>query len=330
MFDSFRQLGRLSLPILSCWSTVQAVAFPATVEVHLVFPRNDTYAPSELTPIVFAIYNSELAGPLDLNFDYNIWQLSHLNGTSDGGFIQLTNVNFTNASDPYYAYTTTNVFNTTEGEWSIVWDLSSGNCSNSTSIDESTSSGLTYYNRVSYSQFTTKNGAKQPDLNSVTTADDQTCANIVDRYFTFNVTGTLPTNPDKLDGRATCAVIAPPFQTAPTATTSCPPTMAASAVSSISAAITAIECKGLNPVVSCPPENAAGKATGFLAGRTAWLKTAALNYTLQGTVDSDNLFWVLLSCPQIAAHYLDTAFKEQNHLGWFKSPTSPRPTIHEA
>ncbi|KAI1453162.1 hypothetical protein F4805DRAFT_444683 [Annulohypoxylon moriforme] len=279
MFDIFRQLGHILLSISLCWSTVQAAVFPATVEVHLVFPRNETYAPSELTPIVFAIYNPELAGPLDLNFDYDIYQPSNANGSRTNGFITLTNVNFTNTSDPYYAFTTTNAFNATEGKWAIVWNLSSGNCSNSTSLDKSVSSGLTYYNRISYLDFTTKNDAQKPDLNTTATADSDTCANIMDRYFTFNVTGTLRTNPDKLDGRETCAVLAPPFQTAPTTTTSCPPTVAASVVSSISAVITARECNGLHPLVSCPPENAASRKAGhFIEGKAALMKAAALNW----------------------------------------------------
>ncbi|KAI0880158.1 uncharacterized protein GGS22DRAFT_175674 [Annulohypoxylon maeteangense] len=276
MFGSFRQLGRLLLLILSCWSTVQAAIFPSIVEVHLVFPRNDTYTPSELTPIVFAIYNSELAGPLDLNFDYDIYQLHSANGSTTSGLITLKNVNFTNTSDPYYAFSFTNAFNATESEWAVVWNLSSGNCSNSSSIDKSSSSSLTYYNRIGLLEFTTKNGAQQLDLNMATTADADTCANITDKYFTFNVTRTLRTNPDKLDGRETCAVLAPPFQTSPTTVTSCPPTVAASAVSSISAAITAKVCKGLHPVVSCPPENAA--AGQFQIKKMAWFKTAAMSW----------------------------------------------------
>ncbi|KAI0891326.1 hypothetical protein F4806DRAFT_309909 [Annulohypoxylon nitens] len=276
MFKFFRQLGRLSLPILSFWSVVQAVTFPATVEVHLVFPRNDTYAPAELTPIVFAVYNSELAAPLDLSFDYDIRSISNPNNTGGGGIIDLSYVNFTNASDPYYAFSTTTAFNATEGEWAIVWTLGSANCSD----PRYSSPSVTYYNRDGYTDFTTKNGAQQFNLSTATTADSDTCASIVDRYFTFNVTGTLPGNPDKLDGRETCAVVAPPFQTKPTATTSCPPTVAASAVSSISAAITANACKALHPVVSCPPENAAEKASGLLTGRMAWLKVAAFSWVI--------------------------------------------------
>ncbi|KAI2468836.1 hypothetical protein F4781DRAFT_396505 [Annulohypoxylon bovei var. microspora] len=282
MFDSYRQLCRLLLPILLCWPTVQAVVFPATVEVHLVFPRNDTFAPSALTPIVFAIYNSQLAAPLDLNFDWDIYQPANPHGPTFTGGIDLIYVNFTNtSSDPYYAFTTTNVFNATEGAWALVWSLSSGNCSRPTSAGSNKASSITYYNRVSYLDFTTKNGAQQPDLVTATDADSDTCANTTERYFTFNVTGTLDTpNPSKYDGRETCAVIAPPFQTGPTTAKSCAPTIDASAASSISAAITSKACKSVDPVVSCPPDAtsdaAAGKAKQFLVGSTAWLKTAAL------------------------------------------------------
>ncbi|KAI1087309.1 hypothetical protein F5B19DRAFT_476037 [Rostrohypoxylon terebratum] len=276
MLNSFRQLGRLSLPIFSFFSAVQAVTFPATAEVHLVFPRNDTYASAELTPIVFAIYNSELAAPLDLSFNYNIRSISNPNSTHSGGIIDLSYVNFTNASDPYYAFSSTTLFNTTEGEWVIVWTLGSANCSD----PRYSSPSVTYRNQNGYTIFTTKNGAQQLNLSTATTADSETCADIVDRYFTFNVTGTLPAPPDKVDGRQTCAVVAPPFQTKPTVTTSCPPTVAASAVSSISAAITAKACKASRPVVSCPPKNAAVKASGLLTGRVTWLKAAAFSWLI--------------------------------------------------
>lgn len=48
-----------------------AITFPATVEVDLVFPRNDTYTPAALIPIVFAIQNAQLAASLDPN-NYSI------------------------------------------------------------------------------------------------------------------------------------------------------------------------------------------------------------------------------------------------------------------
>jgi hypothetical protein len=51
------------LPVVLLWVVVQAdpTTFPATVEVDLIFPRNDTYAPSALFPIVFAFQNAALA-----------------------------------------------------------------------------------------------------------------------------------------------------------------------------------------------------------------------------------------------------------------------------
>lgn len=49
---------------------VGATTFPATVEVDLIFPRNDTYGPSVLFPIVFAIQNIALAPSLDPSIDF--------------------------------------------------------------------------------------------------------------------------------------------------------------------------------------------------------------------------------------------------------------------
>ena len=35
------------------------VQYPATIEFDVVFPRNDTYAPAAVFPIVFALQNSK-------------------------------------------------------------------------------------------------------------------------------------------------------------------------------------------------------------------------------------------------------------------------------
>ena len=115
------------LVLLSCCSTAQ-VAFPTTVEVDLIFPRNDTYAPTALMPIVFAIQNSQLAAPLDLNFQYDIFQLGAPDGPSVSGILDLRWAKFS-SSDPFFAFRSTQKLNATESEWSLVWTLSSGNCS---------------------------------------------------------------------------------------------------------------------------------------------------------------------------------------------------------
>ncbi|KAI1778199.1 hypothetical protein F4818DRAFT_405165 [Hypoxylon cercidicola] len=265
-------------PVLPCWSAAQqSIAFPATVDVELIFPRNDTYAPTVLMPIVFAIRNAQLAAPLDLNFGWTVYNMDDPHGPAIDGYLHLTNVDFSNTSDPYFAFRTTNEFNATEASWYLIWTLSSGNCSRSDASrgDDGVASSISFYNRVNPVSFTTRNGAQQPDL----VPSDDTCAS-PDSYFTFNVTGILGTpDPAKYDGRDTCAVLAPTNMTASPTAALCGAGIDASAASSISAAITATACAFPNPVVSCPPDATSGAAAGngmpFLGRRMAWLKTAA-------------------------------------------------------
>ncbi|KAI6090037.1 hypothetical protein F4821DRAFT_230487 [Hypoxylon rubiginosum] len=270
------------LVLTPCWSSAaqSPIEFPATVDVELIFPRNDTYAPANIVPIVFAIRNSQLAAPLDLSFDWNLWNLDNLSAPGAGGLFDLTNVNFSNVSDPYFAYEYVTELNVTEARWSLVWSMGSGNCSrpDGATGDDKTASSLSFYNRDRNVRFTTRNGAQQPDLAAAATTDADACT---DNYFTFNVTGVLDTPLGaKYDGRETCAVLAPTNMSATPTEKLCGFGADASAVSSILAGITATACSSLHPVISCPPDApsgaSAGKGMSFLVTRIAWLEVAVL------------------------------------------------------
>src|SRR5207244_4320386 len=75
---SHQLLCFLALPL---WCAAQA-AVPGVVEVDLIFPRNDTYAPLPGMPIVFAIQNPQLVASLYPSFDLLLYQL----GDSDGNY----------------------------------------------------------------------------------------------------------------------------------------------------------------------------------------------------------------------------------------------------
>ncbi|KAI4866675.1 hypothetical protein F4820DRAFT_446734 [Hypoxylon rubiginosum] len=59
---------------------------------------------------------------------------------------------------------------------------------------------VNFYNRGTFVNFATKNGAQQPDLVAAYPAGDGTCAS-ADSYFVFSVTGILDTpDPTKQPG----------------------------------------------------------------------------------------------------------------------------------
>lgn len=253
----------------ACSRAVEAATatFPGTVEVDLIFPRNDTYMPSPLMPIVFAIQNSNLAAPLDPGLSYHIEELgTSSNGTNIiSGILDLRWANFS-SSGPYFAFASTSQLINAEGTWLFSWTLASGNCSGSPENGTMEFSG---HNQAHFIIFTTKNGSQQPDL--VAATEDATCAKT--ESHTFNVTGILDV-PNSIgsnyDGRDSCAVLSPASSPAPNP---CGAKVDSVSASSISAALTATACASLHPVVSCPPltKNAARGAVQFSVRGAAWL-----------------------------------------------------------
>jgi hypothetical protein len=101
---------------LTCGSVAQT--YPATVEFDVIFPRNDTYAPVELMPVVFAIQNPQAAVPLTLGIEWSIGRIGSSEDSLAGGLIDLTWANF--SSDPYFVVLSTNQLNGTEGSFGLI------------------------------------------------------------------------------------------------------------------------------------------------------------------------------------------------------------------
>ena len=238
------------LPTVLLWAAqAGATTFPATVEVDLVFPRNDSYAPSALFPIIFAFQNAALAPSLDPGFDMTLWDSNGNTATVLPPSIDLKWTNFT-SSEPTYVYTYVTSLNQTNGtspaSYRLNWAFGAGNCSNEGGAQ--TIGGGFRDNTV---EFTIQSGAQQPDFGAASSAS---CANM--SHFAFNLTGTLDvTRPDNYDGRNTCAVFSdvnPLVDGNP-----CAAQVGSAAASSISVALTATACAVVSPIISCPSDNAA-------------------------------------------------------------------------
>ncbi|ROW04030.1 hypothetical protein VSDG_00884 [Cytospora chrysosperma] len=237
----------MSPPLLTLFAYFLAYAgmsatqttYPTTVELDLVFPRDNTYAPTELMPLVFAVQNSQAASSLGLTIDWQIGRIGSADNLSFSGFWDLTSTNY--SSDPYYIFTYTPLLNETEGDFKMLWYVYAANCSSSGSTDPSFWSGNKYVT------FTLQNGAQQPDL--VAATGPETCATMPNQ--TFNVVETLPQQIDPGEsGRNSCAVLAEPSPTA----NPCAVPLGTAQASSISAGITASACAGSHPdlTTGCP------------------------------------------------------------------------------
>ncbi|KFY56270.1 hypothetical protein V496_06715 [Pseudogymnoascus sp. VKM F-4515 (FW-2607)] len=112
--------------------TTRAQTYPTTVEFDVTFPRNETYAPDALLPIVIAIQNPQAVGPLAFSTGWHIYWRG-INASSDyidSGYRRMIWTNYsTVGNEPYYETFYTNALNGTEGQFSLELDLDIRNCS---------------------------------------------------------------------------------------------------------------------------------------------------------------------------------------------------------
>ena len=244
------------------------------MEVDLVFPRNETYAPptdSKSMPVVFAIQNYvELAPVLEPQIHYIIRSASNPSGddsdsVGNGYSYQYLHRSFTlpNGSSPEEPYFVANFLEGVnalpEGSWRLTWDVYWISCGD-------------YYKPIVQNQSfrsvdfaISKNGssaAKPADLTTaITAADDHdnngdektSCANSEDLGLAINVAALRTLNHDyySLDDGKTCAVMANGTAT-PTA---CRVKIDSAAAASISASWTARLCDSVMPPEGCPERN---------------------------------------------------------------------------
>ncbi|KAI1352856.1 hypothetical protein F5Y01DRAFT_278855 [Xylaria sp. FL0043] len=211
-----------------CWPSVSAVNDTVPVEVDAVFPLNNTYAPVDLMPVVFAVQNPSAAWPLPFQVQWSleIFQVDAPPVSQGYGIIDLLSTNYSD-SDPYYVFGYANLKNT-EGVYFMVWAVYADRCQENSS----------YADIQQNVTFTVKSGGTEAELQASTRPG--TCATI--QSTTFGFAYQCPwsggeANPCELnlnEGQA----------------------------SSISAEITASACAGDFPVktAGCPQATKAGSA----------------------------------------------------------------------
>jgi hypothetical protein len=220
--------------------------FPAIAEVDILFPRNDTYAPTALMPVIFAIQNPAAAVSLDLALEWYLYQLEDGDVTGVGsGVITMAYVS-TASSGPDYEYGSIYNLVSVEGNWSLFWVVGSINCTQFP-VSNSSLPGHFQGNTVI---FTTKNGAQTTDL--VTTITNGSCAS--DESFTFNISKAEEVSVGIGTTVTTCAVL---VSTSPTPSPNpCAAQLNPSGASSILASLTASACSWPTPLVNCTTKTA--------------------------------------------------------------------------
>ncbi|KAB5511421.1 hypothetical protein GE09DRAFT_1165127 [Coniochaeta sp. 2T2.1] len=219
-----------------------AVNAAGALEIDVVFPRNETYAPTANFPIVFAIRNAALAKHLNITIQSFIRNGSDLNSTFGHSTRDLANANF--SSEPYFVYHYQTL--DTEGPHELFstayWTSCNASSDPVSLLTNSSNLGV---------RFTIQKGAQQVDLVAAT-ANDKTCSahsgvaiGVTDQTLEYPASARL--------SAGTCAVLATSSPT-PIADP-CRVSIDSATAASMSASLQAALCKGLNPPAGCPKEN---------------------------------------------------------------------------
>jgi hypothetical protein len=168
-------------------------------EVDLVFPQEGTFAPTNVTPIIFAVQNPQRGQDLGAFIRWTLSKTSNttrpspyeLPGKVQGGEIDLYSVNTSTISNPYLASDRMIVIGDIEDTWYFEWTIRYSNCSDFYT-NRNTSLTAVEHGYSSYGiNFTTQRTAPRP-ANLDTALSNDTCR--VGDYLNLNVTmyGVLP------------------------------------------------------------------------------------------------------------------------------------------
>jgi hypothetical protein len=217
-------------------ATASAIPNPGIFEVDSLFPRNSTYTPQALMPIVFALQNPTLASSLEATLFWDLWEGNNRSspGSVVGGAMELAIMNLS-SSDPLLVTRLVNTIAYPDGFWTLSWNLLINNCSQ----PEGSPQGMFTLSNATI--FTTSTSGEAPDLVAATSAD--MCGTTEASAFDVTSFGT------------TCGVLGPSPATNPCAAT-INPAAASSIYAAATAAACALENRQQNPNVTCPTSTA--------------------------------------------------------------------------
>ena len=178
----FYFLFALVNPLLSVGVARAERKLPADIQVDLVFPRNETYAPTQLFPVVFAIDNFDSVAPLDMSIsatvqstggpeddDRPVWKLRPVGLYSD----TLAEAYAEEPRKHYFHFTGVNMTNGTTDTYKILWEVQLPNlchANNTYPPDDDGGNGWSNSengNAMRIGVFETAPGGQLPDIEAV-------------------------------------------------------------------------------------------------------------------------------------------------------------------
>lgn len=242
-------IPRASWLLAACMGTI--IDASDLLEVDLVFPRNETYAPTDRFPVVFAFQNSERARYLNPAIEYTLWNLQDLDASVTSSH-DLRGTNWTD-QDTYLAHSYSTLFKN-EGRYKVSWTLTWQSCDEDAFENRLSTANMIDNMTTWATYFTTQSSAPKVDLVAATAK--KTCP---EEYgVLINVTDKtmkVPWNVRWSGGdytNNTCAVVA---KSTPTATPDpCRVHIDKTTVESMEASLLARLCSGLYPPSNCPED----------------------------------------------------------------------------
>lgn len=250
-----RETWSLLLVSLISLGTVANAANSGIIEIDLLFPRNETYAPTEWMPIVFSIRNGELTKHLGSLLEYRGWNKSDFGAAGfSATFDNLKWANWSSqeksstspSSTPYFVYDFRDDLQK-EGSWRLSWDFLYVSCNEGWDPNRPNTGRSAFLNTTSRSvEFTIKKDGGQPVDLVAATANDKTCFD--ESVAAINVTGkTQPVRSADFDmDDRICAVVGSPEPT----TTPCQVKVDSAVAASMTASLRARLC---NPLITLDP-----------------------------------------------------------------------------
>ncbi|KAL4811650.1 hypothetical protein BDW67DRAFT_18492 [Aspergillus spinulosporus] len=255
------------LTTLGAIAALGSTASSDILEVDLVFPRNETYTPTEWFPVVFAFQNPIRAQYLNFDVTYYIRPIDH--NSQNDTITRSHDLRFANWSshDPFFAHAFHTLFDS-PGRWRLIWTLTWQSC------DEE---GFPRYglsqmvrNSTDFStDFTIQEAGKKVDL--VAATSETSCPDSgFETAIAINVTDQTMDVPTWVRWSAaertnnTCVVV----KSMPTTPDPCKVDVDQTVVESMQASLKARLCPGFNPPDDCPEddEGAARPQRGSVLG----------------------------------------------------------------
>lgn len=258
------------------WSTATAASLLTGVsEVDLLFPRNDTYAPMPLMPIVFAVQRPPIVDQLLPQISYSV----HPRHLADGEYARYHTIDLSLPSNDSTYFIAKGVANLTNvpGSWQFSWALRFYNCSTTDDpkwqdqrydSHDQVDNGfhLGYFYPLQHIFFTTHGYGPQLDLVAITGGDG--CNKTQHLIFDVEESLQIPSSLQDGDSSLRSCVSLPSSSPTPRP---CLASLKPEEASSISASLTRSQCSEATPAINCPPTETDSSACSNSVSRRWWL-----------------------------------------------------------